>query len=108
MRVLPAITNQETWLVGPHGCTDIGPKDCSQRRGGLFYFNDSLTWNSTKSFGYYRLFELGDTIGTSIGFNDVSFFFAVMGNVVDQCVRSTASMASKQWRYHGMNRHWQL
>ena len=78
MRVLPAITNQETWLVGPIGCTDIDPKDCGQRRGGLFYLNDSLTWNSTKSFGYQQYFDLGDTVGTSLGFDDVSSFSVAM------------------------------
>jgi hypothetical protein len=73
VRVLPAITNQETLVVGPYGCTDIA-SDCRERRGGLFNLNDSSTWNSTMSFGYKQYFDLGDILSMSLGFNDVRLF----------------------------------
>ncbi|KAF2670832.1 acid protease [Microthyrium microscopicum] len=69
-RVVPAITNQETLLVGPYGCVDIDLNVCGERRGGIFRINESSTWNSTRSFDYKQYFSLGDIVGKGLGVND--------------------------------------
>jgi hypothetical protein len=58
LSVFPNTAGQETWVIGPGGCD--GTFTCQQKRGGLFFLNQSTSWSD---LGYYELGfdpQLGD------------------------------------------------
>jgi hypothetical protein len=68
VRVLPSMAGQETWVVGPGGCTSKDPTDCPEMRGGLFGLNESSSWVSTKTiWNNTGLYNLGNRIGDDLG-----------------------------------------
>lgn len=44
VRVLPATSGSEVWVVHPLGCNNKSVADCPERRGGLFEYNSSTTF----------------------------------------------------------------
>ena len=68
--VLPSTLAQETWVVGPAGCD--GTSTCTNKRGGLFTSNESLSF---KPQGLYELSfdpQLGNTGFGYYGLDTVS------------------------------------
>ena len=66
LSVLPTTRSQETWVMGPASCD--GTSACSTARGGLFYSNESTTFDDLgfyelghdgkSQFGYYGLDQI--------------------------------------------------
>jgi hypothetical protein len=72
LSVYPNTAGQEIWVIGPGGCD--GTAICAEKRGGLFYRDQSSTW-STINTGYYQLnfdVNLGDTGYAFYGLENVS------------------------------------
>ncbi|KAL2444138.1 hypothetical protein ABEF95_015161 [Exophiala dermatitidis] len=57
--VLPSTLSQETWVVGPAGCD--GTTTCESKRGGLFFANESSTF---QPIGFYDL-NFDSQLGTA-------------------------------------------
>lgn len=85
LSVLPCTLSQETWLVGPESCD--GTIACATARGGLFYANDSSTFQpmgfyelgsnpqlGNSQFGYYGL----DTIALNDDVSEVDQIIALV------------------------------
>ena len=69
LSVFPNTAGQETWVIGPGGCD--GTFTCEDKRGGLFSYNQSTTWDN---LGYYELgFDtyLGDSGIANYGLDHV-------------------------------------
>ena len=72
LTVLPFTGSQETWVIGPGGCD--GTSTCAQLRGGVFYKNQSQTWDEQ---GYYELgldTNLGDTDFADYGLDQIALY----------------------------------
>lgn len=61
--VLPTTLSQETWLIGPASCD--GTVACTNARGGLFYSNQSSTF---QSLGFYELGESAELGASQPGY----------------------------------------
>lgn len=75
LSAFPSTLSQETWVIGPDGCdgTDI----CQQKRGGLFFANES---SSFVSRGFYELgfdTQLGGTGDGDYGLDTLALDDAV-------------------------------
>lgn len=62
---------QETWVVGPGGCD--GTAQCATERGGLFYPNESKTWEDQGSYALGLDTQLGFDGNGVYGFDDIAF-----------------------------------
>ena len=74
LTVLPFTGSQETWVIGPGGCD--GTPTCAQLRGGIFYKNQSQTWDEQ---GYYELgfdtnLEEGNTDFADYGLDQIALY----------------------------------
>lgn len=70
LSVLPSTLSQETWLIGPASCD--GTVACQEARGGLFYSNESSTF---QELGFYVLGydpELGNSQFGYYGLDTIS------------------------------------
>lgn len=63
MRVLISSSGSSLWVPLPEGCIDTDSKDCPERRGGLFNYNDSSTWRAD------NLYELPLQAESSLGYS---------------------------------------
>jgi hypothetical protein len=80
--VLPFTGSRETWVVGPGGCD--GTITCQQLRGGLFYKNQSQTWQEQGHFELGFDTNLGDNDTADYGLDQVALYdqFSLPGQVV--------------------------
>ena len=68
--VLPNVLSQETWVIGPGGCD--GTFTCEQKRGGLFNYTNSSSW---QGLGPYELgfdTNLGISGGADYGYDEIA------------------------------------
>lgn len=63
LSVLPSTLSQETWIIGPGGCD--GSSTCQSVRGGIFYSNESTTF---QDYGFYELGSDAGLDGSQLGF----------------------------------------
>jgi len=68
--LFPSTTSSETWLAGPGLCD--GTSTCASLRGGLFYTDNSTTWQEVGQYelGYSALSETADN--GDYGFDNIS------------------------------------
>lgn len=108
--VFPFTGSQETWVVGPGGCD--GTYTCEQLRGGLFYKNQSQTWEEQ---GYYELgfdTNLGDTDSADYGLDQIALYdqLSLPGQVIGIINTTdfwlgTLGLGVAQTRFGGTNNH---
>lgn len=63
LSVLPSTLSQETWVIGPGGCD--GTTTCQSVRGGIFYPNQSTTF---QDYGFYELGSDLDLGSSQLGY----------------------------------------
>ncbi|KAF3916460.1 hypothetical protein ABW21_db0209619 [Orbilia brochopaga] len=99
VRVLPATSWQEIWVIDSSACGNASPETCSDRRGQLFNVNSSSTWQDrglyktdlAKDLGYNAIGDYGmDRVGITN-----------MDSQVTLDKQVVVTVASNQW-YTGM------
>lgn len=69
VRVLPSTAGSEVWVVHPQGCNNKSVADCSARRGGLFQWNSSTTFNNLATPDTKPYFDLNFKAEEALGYN---------------------------------------
>lgn len=69
VRVLPSSSGSEVWVVHPQGCNNKSVADCSERRGGLFQWNSSTTFDDLSEPDQKPYFELNFDAEEALGYN---------------------------------------
>ncbi|QIW95932.1 hypothetical protein AMS68_001450 [Peltaster fructicola] len=71
VRVFPATAAYNTWTIGPDGCPSGLVNDCANKRGGLFYTNQSLTWILSSTYPTSIEVNLGLDLNANAGWDTV-------------------------------------
>lgn len=72
VRLLISTASQQTWVVAPRGCEDVTISDCADNRGGIFYSNESSTWDPEGRFSLWIESNLGYEGDADYGFDAVT------------------------------------
>ncbi|MCJ1475658.1 hypothetical protein MMC13_004321 [Lambiella insularis] len=70
------------WVVVPAGCTHQDPSDCGSSRGGLFYSNESTTWDDAGLYALETELNLGYNGNGDFGFDTLTLGYPGSGALV--------------------------
>ncbi|KAK2754795.1 hypothetical protein FQN54_006688 [Arachnomyces sp. PD_36] len=68
--VFPSTTSQETWVIGEDGCDSTFT--CRDKRGGIFFSDQSSSWDSVGSYALGFDLRLGYSGNGDYGYDDIA------------------------------------
>ncbi|MCJ1384348.1 hypothetical protein MMC17_007464 [Xylographa soralifera] len=79
VHVLISTTAPQPWVVVPAGCTQEDPQSCGSSRGGLFYSNESTTWDDAGLYALDTELNLGYNGNGDFGFDTITLGYPGSG-----------------------------